>query len=180
MTAYSAQMKNGGVSMAVKKLTPQRRTYAIVGGITGFLSVATVRFAVGGPWTVYHRLNAGAVLPPMWILGFLWFSLPVLCGFAAGLLLSGLHGAADAEAACWRGCTCLALAWECALSWYALLFGKCSLAFSLVCLLAAACLSVLCALSWRRLSIGTALLSVGNALWYLLLLLMQLSVVLHA
>ncbi len=166
--------------MVRNKGTAEGRTYALIGGVMGLLAVLTMRFAIESPWTVYHRLGAAEVLPPLLLLGLVWLALPILCGLAAGWLLSRLHRAADAEAAFWRGCTCLVLSLMCAMAWYALLFGKCSLFFSGLCLIGAILLSVLCALSWRALSVGVTLLAAGNALWYILLFLMQLAVVLHS
>ena len=165
--------------MAIKDITPQGRSYALIGGIVGLLAVVSVRFAMGSPWTVFHRLDAAAVLPPLWLLGLVWIALPVLCGLAAGALLGRLYGAAQAEAAFWRGCTFLVLSLLCALAWYILLFGKCSLFFSGLCLVAAAFAAFLCVLSWRAISVGCTLIVAANALWYVILFFMQLAVVLH-
>ncbi len=165
--------------MGSKRVTGEGRTSALIGGAVGLLAVIIVRFATETPWTVYHRLSAGDVLPPLWLLALAWFALPVLCGLAAGLLYGSLHRAPDAEAAFWRGCTCLVLSLMCALAWYTLLFGKCSLFFSGLCLVAAMLFSVLCVLSWRVLSVAATLLVCGNVLWYLILFLMQLAVALH-
>ena len=165
--------------MAIKEISPKGRSYALIGGAVGLLAVLTVRFAMGSPWTVLHRLNAADVLPPMWFLGLVWFAFPILCGLAAGVIPSRLCGVARAEADFWRGCTFLVLSLLCAFAWYILLFGKCSLFFSGLCLMAAAFFSFLCALSWRTVSVGCALLVAGNGIWYILVLLMQLAVVLH-
>ena len=167
--------------MAIKEISPTGRSYALIGGAIGLLAALTVRFAMGSPWTVLHRLNAADVLPPLWLLGLLWFAFPVLCGLSAGALMSRLCGVARAEADFWRGCTFLVLSLLCAFAWYILLFGKCSLFFSGLCLLAAACASLLCVLSWRLISRGRVctLIVAVNALWYVLLFFMQLAVVLH-
>ncbi len=164
----------------VTTITQTGRSGALVGGLIGLLIPLFVRFVTGSPWTVIHRFSAGEILPPLWFLGLLWFALPTLCGLAAGGLWAELHHAAEREASFWRGCTCLVLSLMCASAWYALLFGKCSLFFSWLCLLAAAVLSVLCAISWKGLSGGASLLVAGNALWSLILLFFQLTVVLCA
>ncbi len=165
--------------MPAQKITPMGRTYALIGGAIGLLTVVTVRFVTESPWVVFHHLNAGDALPPMWLLSLFWFSLPILCGLAAGVLLASVRHIAEREAAFWRGCTCLVLAIMCAFSWYALLFDKCSLLFSGLCLVAAALLSLACALSWRTLSSVATLLLAANALWYLTIFLLQLAVVLR-
>ena len=167
--------------MAIKEISPTGRSYALIGGAVGLLMTMAVRFAMGSPWTVFHRLNAADVLPPLWLLGLLWFAFPVLCGLAAGALMSRLCGVARAEADFWRGCTFLVLSLLCAFAWYILLFGKCSLFFSGLCLLAAACASLLCVLSWRAISHGCVctLIVAANALWYVIIFFMQLAVVLH-
>ncbi len=163
-----------------KKITPRGRGCALVGGGVGLLSLLVARLATGSPWAVFHHFAAGDVLPPLWLLSLLWFALPALGGAAAGVLFSCLGHAAEREACFWRGCTCLVLSFLFASAWYALLFGKYSLFFSGLCLLAAALLSFLCAVSWRTLSVGASLVIAANALWYLMLLIWQISVALHA
>ncbi len=161
------------------RITPKGRTYALIGGIIGFLTVLTVRFIIGSPRMVIHALNAGGILPPLWLLSLIWFAFPTQCGLSAGLLLSRLQHAAEREAIFWRGCTALVLSFMCAAAWYALLFGKCSLIISGICLMAAIFLSVLCAISWSTLSGGAGLIMAGNALWYTVLLLLQIAVALR-
>ena len=75
--------------MAIKEISPTGRSYALIGGAVGLLMTMAVRFAMGSPWTVFHRLNAADVLPPLWLLGLLWFAFPILCGLAAGALMHG-------------------------------------------------------------------------------------------
>ncbi len=166
--------------MAHKSITPRGRTSALIGGGIGGLAVLTVRFVTESPWTVFHRLSAGDILPPLWLLGLLWFAIPILCGLGAGLLWADIPASGEAGASFWRGCTCLVLSLMCMLAWYALLFGKCSLFFSGLCLLAAMLCSCLCVLAWKSFSIGAVLLVGGNTLWCLALFLMQLGVALHA
>ncbi len=165
--------------MSLTEVVPRGRGYALAGGAVGLLAVISVRFAIGSPLTVFRLLDAGSVLPPLWLLGLIWTAFPILCGFAAGILYAKLHRAAQAEALFWRGCTCLVLSLLCALSWYVLLFAKCSLFFSGLCLVAAALTAGLCALSWRTLSVGCTLLTAGHTLWYVILFFMQIAVALH-
>ncbi len=176
--AYSASTDRR-CHMAIREFTRGVKASAWIGGGIGLVALTVVHFAVGSPLAVFRLLGAGEVLPPLWMLGFFWMAFPVLCGFCAGSLFSRLYGAAPAEAAFWRGCTFLTLSFMCALAWYALLFGKCSLFFSGLCLVVAAVTSSICALSWHSITVGCTLLAAGNALWYVILFFMQIAVVLH-
>ncbi len=168
------------MSTVASNMTPRGRTCALIGGGVALVTLLTVRFVAGSPWVVLHRFSAGTVLPPLWLLGLVWFALPILCGWEAGLLFSKISHAAEREAAFWRGCTALVLSLMCASAWYVLLFGKCSLFFSGLCLPGAAILSLFGCVSWKDLSRGAVIVTTLHALWYLLLLILQLAVALHA
>ncbi len=157
---------------------PACRAAALVGGGIGLLQALVLRAVAGGPWALLHRLNAAAYLPPMWLLGLLWLAAFILLGGAAGTAVACAAGHAD-EASAWRGCTAVTLAAMLAEAWYALLFLKYSLLFSWLCLPIAVVLLAVAALSWRSVHPGAALLSLGGALWFVFLLVLESMVILR-
>lgn len=160
-------------------VTPRQRTAALIGGGIGLISVLLLRFATTSPWIVLHRLNAGCVLPPLWLLSCLWIACFVLLGAAAGVILSTDAGGA-AETAAWRGCTFLVLSVMLTFAWYTLLFAKFSLFVSWLCLPVGLVLAVLCGISWWQVRPAASLVAFGYALWLLLIFFWQIAVLVHA
>ena len=150
-----------------------------VGGILSLILAIMVACLVGSPVEAVHLLEASELLPPLWLLGLLWFLWFFLLGAAVGWLLAGTSGGSHREALLWRGSTCIVLAAALSFLWYALLIGRLSLWLSLLCLPIAMCLSFFCAMSWWGLKKAASLVALGYGLWLLVLFFYQLSVALR-
>lgn len=156
------------------------RTVALIGGATGVVLALLVSFSVGSPWTTLHRVDAPSVLPPIWFLSLSWFGWFFALGAAGACLLASRRRGAVADAAFWRGMTCLVLAVAFSFVWYILFFGKGSLFFSWLCLPLALAFSLLAGVFWwQSVSKGEALIPFGYALWLLCLFFLQMAVLLH-
>ncbi len=158
-----------------------RKTACLVGGAVGIAAALSVRLGVGGTLEVLHRLDAPAVLPPLWLLTLLYLGGFFLAGAAAGSILYALWGGLGCarEAAAWRGCTCLTLSVTLTLCWYALFFGRASLLVSWLCLLLAVALALASVLAWWIIDRLASLAVCGYTAVCFVLVVCQVAVLLH-
>ncbi len=163
----------------MRKWTGQERTGALCGGGAALAAVLLTRTFTGGAQTILHSYNAAALVPPLWIMGLLWFGLIALSGAALGARIADCHRGAAYSALLWRGATALVLADSFGCAWYALLFGKGVIAFSALCLLLCAGSALLCALSWWQIARAAAAITGLYAAFSLFLLFLQLAVLLR-
>lgn len=152
----------------------------LIGGGVALAAALLTRLTVGTPVTAIHKFEAFLSLPPIWFMGLLWLASFALTGAFAGELLSSPCLPPRDEALAWRGATALVLALVFSLVWYTLLFGKCFLLASWLCLLLSAAAAVWCALSWLQVKRGASLVMFGFFLWQMILFFLQLAVLLHA
>ena len=155
------------------------KTSMLIGGGVGVLAAVSVAAAVGSPLPVLRFLGAEALLPPLWLVGFLWLAGYVLLGAAAGDALACPKGGPYRETPLWRGMTFLVLEAVFSLAWYSLLFGSLLLLPAWLCLAAAVAAGVLCILSWFRSHCPAALICGGVTVWLLYLALCHAAVILH-
>ena len=151
----------------------------IGGGCALAVSLA-VAIRVGSPLSALHRLDAGDIVPPLWIMGTLWLLGMFAVGWSFGCLLGMRSGGPVQDALKYRGSTCMVLAVVLALLWYELLLCTLSLLLSWLCLAVATVTTVLAVLSWWRLCRPVACITGGFGVWLLWLLLLQLGVMLRA
>ena len=90
-----------------KRIGKIHKTYALIGGGTGFVGGICLTAAVGSPLPILRLLGADALLPPLWIMGLLWLTGYVLLGAAAGYAFACSTGGPYGEASLWRGLTFL-------------------------------------------------------------------------
>ena len=165
--------------MAFGKLGRYVTPHSWIGGGCTLAAALAVCIRVGSPLPVLHRLGAGDLIPPLWLMGTLWLLGMFAVGWAFGCLLGMQTGGPVRDALKYRGSTCLVIAMVFALLWYELLFCSLSLLFSWLCLAVAIGTAVLCALSWWRLCRPVACITVAFSLWRLWLFLLQLGIMLR-
>ncbi len=156
------------------------RSIAFIGGGVAVAGALVVCWLSENPRLVWHRLAAGCVLPPFWVMSLAWLLGFFLLGMAAGLLFSSCPHSAAHEAILWKGATYLLLAAVLALSWYILLFGKFLLLLSWLALLPTMAAALYAAILWWRLSPLCGGILGGYALWMLVLLILELAVMLQS
>lgn len=154
------------------------KTYALIGGGAVLLSALCLCLTVGSPLPILRLLGAGALLPPLWIVGLLWLFGYALAGASAGYVLACAGKGASRSAHGWRGVTFLTLEVTLSFAWYSLLFQSFLLLPSWFCLLLAVGAGFACTLSWFSVSRPAAVASGGLTLWFFCLLLIQLAVML--
>ena len=155
-------------------------TFPVLIGAGLLLTCAMLtRWSVGSPVLLLHKLNASAILPPMWLMSLLWLGFYVLWGAAFGELLSCLPENPAREVYIWRGSTFAVLAVVFSLVWYTLLFGKYYLVPSWLCLLISALASCVCGYSWCRVVKWTSVIAFLFAIWNICLFFLQFSIILH-
>ncbi len=153
--------------------------HAWIGGGCTLAAAIAVAIRVGSPIPVWHRLDAGDILPPLWLMGTLWLVGMFAVGWAFGCLLGMRAGGPVRDALKYRGSTCMVLAVVFALLWYELLFCSLRLMFSWLCLAVALIASTLAVLSWWRLCRPVACVTVGFCVWLVWLFLLQLGIMLR-
>ncbi len=155
------------------------KTYTLIGGGAGLLTAVSLRATVGSPLPVLRLLDAGAILPPLWIMGLLWIAAYAVAGGAAGYILACGSGGSHGDSLRWRGMTFLVVEVTFSYAWYSLLFGSFLPFPAWICLALAVAAGGLCAISWMPVQKLSALASAGVTLWLLCLLLTHLAVILH-
>lgn len=154
------------------------RTYGLIGGGAVLLAAICLCLTVGSPLPVLRLLGAGALLPPLWIMGLLWLCGYALAGASAGWALACAGRGASRSAQCWRGLTFLVLEVTFSFAWYSLLFQSFLQLPSWLCLFLTVGAGIACTLSWFSVSKTAAVAVAGLTLWFFCLLLVQLAVML--
>ena len=162
-----------------KRIGKIHKTYALIGGGTGFAGGICLTAAVGSPLPILRLLGADALLPPLWIMGLLWLAGYVLLGAAAGYALACSTGGPYGEAPLWRGLTFLVAEVTFSFAWYSLSFGSFLLFPAWICLLLGVAAGVTCLLSWYALYRLPAYVCGGVTLWLLCMAIYHVVVILH-
>ena len=162
----------------MSKLSRQYRldTKAVLtgGGICCAFALA-VRMFSAEPYYVWRLISSGGGFPPLWLSSLLWLTVNFLTGAILGHILSGCGGRACSS---FRGGIYLVLSLTAGLMWYCLLFGGRAFVFSLLLLIAACVMAVLCGACLWECERLAAILSFAIALWYLLVFFAQMGAVL--
>ena len=167
------------VGMGMRGMSRPQRTGIAVGGCVGLVGGLALRGAAGSPVPVLRLMGADALLPPLWLMGFLWLIGYVLVGCAAGYLSVCPSVRGRREALLWRGGTFLAMAVGLSFCWYSCLFASFLLLLSWLCLLTSVLFLGLSVAAWWRLHRLCALTVGAVGGWLLCLALLQLALMLH-
>ncbi|MBR2446957.1 MAG: tryptophan-rich sensory protein [Clostridia bacterium] len=146
-------------------------TYALIFGAILSLCAVSVRFWWGSPHASITQMGIREVLPPVWLMGFLW----LLWYFALGATLGGVlytYGKNCIDA--WRGTCFFLLMIGVGFLWYPLFFVRHYFLFSLIVLLAVIALAAVCALQWQKLSPMAGIVMWLHVLWLFYMTVLQL------
>jgi tryptophan-rich sensory protein len=136
-------------------LSPRERCWAGLSAAVSLLLALVVRLLVGPPYRVITYCNLRGVLPPVWLLFFLWVGWYILLGGAFGVVL-GCRSSPD-EASKYKGGMLFVLMMALGYVWYPLFFGAAALFFALLVAEAVLVLAVLSALCFMRVKRSAAL-----------------------
>ena len=139
-----------------KRIGKIHKTYALIGGGTGFVGGICLTAAVGSPLPILRLLGAAA-------------------GYALACSTGGPYG----EAPLWRGLTFLVAEVTFSFAWYSLSFGSFLLFPAWICLLLSVAAGVTCLLSWYALYRLPAYVCGGVTLWLLCMAICHVVVILH-
>ena len=148
------------------------------GGLAAGVALA-IRLWAGSPHTLIHALGAGALIPPVWLLGLLWLAGFFLFGCAGGLVLCDRGGGPARSVWRFRGGMYFLLSLFLGLLWYPLLFRAQALWLSWLMLGLCIVMAVLCLFSWVRVRRICLLFGGLYILWLVFLFFLQLAVNLH-
>ena len=139
-----------------KRIGKIHKTYALIGGGTGFVGGICLTAAVGRPLPILRLLGAAA-------------------GYALACSTGGPYG----EASLWRGLTFLVAEVTFSFAWYSLSFGSFLLFPAWICLLLGVAAGVTCLLSGYALYRLPAYVCGGVTLWLLCMAIYHVVVILH-
>lgn len=142
-------------------------------------SALAVRIFSAEPYYVWRLISSRGGFPPLWLSSLLWLAVNFLTGAILGHILFGCSRGIRACSS-FRGGIYLVLSLTAGLMWYCLLFGGHAFVFSLLLLIAACVMAVLCgACLWeceRLASVASFVLAV----WYLIVFFCQMRAVLFS
>lgn len=157
----------------------QVRPCILIGGGVAVSVAVAVAVMAGGPLRMWHELQAGEVLPPLWLCALMWLASFAVVGAAVGVLIVSPQGGAARQASLWRGCTAMTVSVCGALMWYVWLFGKGVVWGSWLCLPVATAAAVAGVIAWWRVSVWATVAALGFGGEMAAVLVGQLVVMLH-
>jgi len=155
---------------------------ALLFGIIYAALCISVRILSGSPYGMIHKLDAGGVIPPLWIFNLLSAVWGFLAGFASGIVWSEVRlcrARGESEICAYRGGIFFVALVFLSLIWYPLFFVSERLILSFIIALLAVICSALSALQWRRVSLLSSLVTAAYALWLFYVLAVNLVVLLR-
>ncbi len=156
-----------------------RKIFGLTGGILLVLIAFWVRKSTRAPYVLLHSTESLALLPPLWLLGVLWFGMYFLLGCAAGQMcaMSALPPPVDVQR--FRGGLYFLLLLICSFLWYIWLFDKAAFFWSWLLCGLSVLFSLACGYHWFRVSrrCGLMLWVITAGIFFLWLF--QLMLMLH-
>lgn len=150
----------------------------LLAGVGCMLGGIILRGCAGSPYPVILELGIGELIPPAWMMAFLWSASFFTIGCAAGFIL-GYRQAGGAEEK-YKGCMLFLLLYAAELCWYPALF-----AARLVFLSALLCVLILCISIWvtacfYRVAKLAGLLLLLHDVWLIYMVILNFAVLFHA
>ena len=142
----------------------------IVGGLLAFLGMG-VRLWWGSPNEGIAQMGIRHLLPPVWVMGFLWTLWYFALGAALGAVLCTYGGRCIGA---WRGGFFFLLMLFAGYFWYPLFFMRQNTLLALLVLLVVLACAALCALQWQGVSVWAGVVVWLHVLWLLYMLILQL------
>ena len=142
----------------------------IAGGVLALLGMV-VRLWWGSPNEGIAQMGIRHLLPPVWLMGFLWTLWYFVLGAVLGAVLCTYGGHCIGA---WRGGFFFLLMLFAGYVWYPLFFMRQNPLLSLLVLLAVLACAALCALQWQGVSVWAGVVVWLHVLWLLYMLILQL------
>lgn len=146
-------------------------SYALFFGVGLVLCAMAVRFWWGSPNAGITQLGIRELLPPVWLLGFLW----TLWYFALGATLGSVLCAYGKHCiGAWRGAFFFLIMIGVGFVWYPLFFVRLNLLLSLLVILATVAMAAVCAWQWQGLSALAGAVLWLHVIWLIYMMILQL------
>lgn len=162
-----------------KSLNKINKICVLVGGGIMLLVAFAVKQATASPYLVLHNTESLVLLPPLWLMGVLWFGGYFLLGAVAGQMLSLSSLPPQMDIRRCKGGLLFVIAAVTSFLWYILLFGSSAFFLSWLMCGLTAMLLIGCAVYWFSVSKGSALIMTMITVGYILLFICQIMVMLH-
>lgn len=131
-----------------KNIDKLNKSWFSAGAVLFLVAVVFLKYQMPPPHVLLHSVQCYERLPPLWLLGLLWYGSYALMGGALGHTLSLKHISCENNGSRYLGAFLLLLAAILGAVWYMLLFGKQAVLFS-----------------WLLMGIGLAMLGGGVYVW---------------
>lgn len=146
----------------------------IVIGALLVIGAILVRAFVGSPYRTMMELGIADLVPPVWLMTFLWSVSFFVIGCAAGFVLGYRIGGCEGEK--YKGCMLFVLLAVLELSWYPALFGANLVFLSVLLSIAILCLAVAVTGCFYRVSKLAGMLLLFHDVWLAYMLILNFSV----
>lgn len=133
-----------------------------------------VRTFVGSPYRTMLELGIGDLVPPVWLMTFLWSVAFFTVGAAAGFVLSYRCGGLDGEK--YKGGMLFVLLAVLELCWYPTLFGANLIFISMLESIAILCFAIAVTVSFYRVSKFAGMILLFHDIWLIYMLILNFAV----
>ena len=143
-------------------------------GILLTISGILVRAFVGSPYRTIMELEIGDLIPPVWVMTFLWSLSFFMIGSAAGFILAYRLGGCEGEK--YKGCMFFVMLSVAELCWYPLFFGSNLLFFSALLSVFILVLSLAVTRCFYRVSKFAGMILLFHDIWLIYMLILNFAI----
>lgn len=162
-----------------KQICKINKLWVGVWGILLLLMAWLVKDSVRSPYVLLHSTESLVLLPPLWLLGSLWFLAYFGLGCAMGIIFSPRTVPCEENAGRYKGGMLLVVSVALSFAWYLLLFGAGSFFLSWIFCGLSILFGFLAAFCWFPISKCCGAILMIVYIGYFLLFILQLMVMLH-
>lgn len=148
-------------------------TFGILMTVAGIF----VRAFVGSPYRTMLHLDIQEIVPPVWLMTFLWTLSFFTVGCALGFILGYRIGGRDVEK--YKGCLFFVLMSVMELCWYPTLFGAELVLISALLSILILFLSIIVTFSFYQISKFAGMIMLFHDIWLIYMLILNCSVLFH-
>ncbi len=162
-----------------KNIDKIHKSWFLMGGVIFLVAVVFLKYQMPPPHILLHSTQCYDRLPPLWLLGLLWYGSYVLLGGALGYALSLRHISCEGNGSRYLGAFLLLSGALMGAVWYMLLFGKQAALLSWIFMGVELVLVAGSIYAWTRTSKIAVILETIALFIHVLLWITQLFVMLH-
>lgn len=162
-----------------KNIDKFNKSWVLPGGALFLLAVIFVKYQMPSPHVLLHSIQGYERLPPLWLLGLLWYGSYALIGCVLGHIFSLRHISCEGNGSRYLGAFLLLAGAVLGVVWYMLLFGKQAVLLSWILMGIELVLLFGGVYVWTRVSKTAVILAIGALFIHILLWITQLFVMLH-